>query len=112
MLNHFLSASCIVDGSLDLAAVADDPRILEETIDISLREASDPIEIELVKHSAEVLPLGEDGAPAQSGLKTLEAQFFKQALIIADWVSPFGVVIVEKLRRSTTPVAAWFSIGS
>ena len=55
---------------------------------------------------AEVLALGEDGAPAQSGLKTLQTQFLEQAMIITDRETPFGVVIAEELRCGTAPAAA------
>ena len=73
---------------------------------IALGETRNPVEIEIMEGRAEVLALGEDGAPAQSGLKTLQTQFLKQAMIITDRETPFGIVIVEKLRCGTAPAAS------
>lgn len=104
--DEFLSSLRIVDDCLDLAAMTDDAFLLEQTIEVVLGEARYPVEIEIMKRCSEVLALAEDGAPAQSGLKTLQAQFLKQAMIITYWETPFGIVIDEKLRSSTTPATA------
>src|SRR5712671_979935 len=88
----------IIDDRLDLAAVTDDPFVLEQTRDVALGEARDPVEIEIMEGGTEILALGEDRAPAQSGLKTLQVQFLEQAPIVIDRKAPFGVVIGEKLR--------------
>ncbi len=105
-LTSFLSPSCIVDDRLDLAAMADDAFILEQAVDVALGETRYPAEIEIMEGGAEVLALGQNGAPAQSGLKTLQTQFLEQAMIITDREPPFGIVIAEKLRCSTAPAAA------
>jgi hypothetical protein len=86
--------------------MADNAFILEQTPEIALGEARYPVEIEIMERCAEVLALGEDGAPAQSGLKTLQTQFLEQATIITDRETPFGIVIAEKLRCGATPPAA------
>ena len=52
----------IVDGRLDLAAMADDAVVREQAPDIAVGEARDPVEIEITERRAEVLALGEDGA--------------------------------------------------
>jgi len=65
-----------------------------------------------MERGAEVLALCEDGAPTQAGLEPFEAQFLEQAMVVADRKAPFGVVIVEKIRRRGGPAAAWFSIGT
>jgi hypothetical protein len=72
--DEFPRPPCIVEDGLDLAAMADNALVLEQTIVVALGEACYPIEIESVEGCAEVLALGEDGAPAQSELKPLEAQ--------------------------------------
>jgi len=56
----------IIDDCLDLAAVTNDPFVLEQMRDISLGEARYSVEIEIMEGGAEILALGEDGAPAQS----------------------------------------------
>ena len=40
--------------------------------------------IKLTERFAEVLPFGQDRAPAETGLKTLQAQLFKQAVVVGD----------------------------
>src|SRR5262245_1424965 len=104
--DELLSPSRIVDDRFDLAAMADDAFILEQTADVALRETRYPVEIEIMERCAEVLALCEDGAPAQSGLKTLQAQFLEQSLIITDREAPLGIVIAEKLRCGAGPAAA------
>jgi hypothetical protein len=102
--------SCIVDDSRDLAAMADDALILEQTSNVALAEARDPVEIETMEGRAEVLALGKNRAPAQSRLKTLQTQFLEQAKIVTDWKAPFGIVIVEKFRRGAAPAASCFAV--
>ena len=67
----------IIDGCLDLAAVADDSFVFEQTIKVALGEVRYPVKIEIMEGGAEIPALGEDGAPAQSGLKTLQTQFLE-----------------------------------
>jgi hypothetical protein len=93
-----LSAFCIVDGRFDLAPVADDARVLEETFDIFLFKTGDAVEIKIVKRGAEVFSLCQDGALAQSGLEPFQAQFLKQALIIVNRVTPFVVMVFHQDR--------------
>ena len=62
----------IVDDRLDLATVADDPFVLEQTSEVAPGEARYPVEIEIMEGGAEILALGENGAPTQSGLKALQ----------------------------------------
>ena len=86
--------------------MADDPFILEQSIKVALGEACYPVEVEIAECGTEVLALGEDGAPAQSRLKTLKAQLLEQAMVITDRETPFGIVIIEKLRCGIAPAAA------
>src|SRR5262245_7905671 len=53
----------------------------------------------------EILALGQDRAPAQSGLKTFQTQFFEQPPIITHRTTPFMVVIIQKFRRGAAPAA-------
>lgn len=47
LLDEFLGSSRIIDDRLDLAAVTNDPLILEQTIEVALGETRDPVEIEV-----------------------------------------------------------------
>src|SRR5262249_30217990 len=102
----------IVDDRLDLAAVADDPLVPEQTPDIAPGEACYPVEIEIMKGGTEILPFREDGGAAQSGLKALQTQFLEQAPIAVDGKAPLGIVIGQKLGSGRAPFAAWPPVGS
>src|SRR5690606_7297889 len=80
-----------------------DPGVAEQALDVLLGEARHPIEIETMESGAEVLALGEDGAPAQPRLETLEAQLLEQPAIVGDRESPFGVMVVKELGRRAAP---------
>jgi len=102
----------VVDDGLDLAPVADDASVLEQAFDIVFGEFGNAGEIESVESVAEVLSLGQDGAPAQTRLETLQAYLFEQASIVRDGEAPFGVVVGKKLRRRFAPAAARTAVGS
>src|SRR5690606_22748812 len=101
-----LGAASIVDHGFDLAAVADDALVGEEALDVACGEPRDAVEIEVVEGGAEVLALGEDRAPAEARLKSLEAELLEQATVVAHGVAPFVVVIGDVLRRGAAPPAA------
>jgi hypothetical protein len=84
--------------------------VFEQALDVAPCEARDPVEVKIVKCRTEVVALGKKGAPAQSGLKTLQTEFLQQAMIIGDGKTPFGVVMAKKLRCGATPAAACFAI--
>ncbi len=86
--------------------MADDAVILEQAFDVALAETRDPVEIEAMERGAEIPALGKDGAPAESGLETLQVQFLEQATIVGDREAPFGVVIAKEFRRRRAPAAA------
>ena len=86
--------------------------------EISLRllgfdaETGDAVDIETLERGAEVLALGEDGPPAQAGLKSLERQLLEQALVVRDRKSPLGVVIRQEFRCGSAPAATRLAIFS
>ncbi|GMU46216.1 MAG: hypothetical protein AMXMBFR26_09980 [Porticoccaceae bacterium] len=92
--------------------MADDARVLEQPLDISLVKVGDAVEIETVKGGAEILPLGEDRPPAQPGLKPFQTQFFEQTAVVRHRKTPLVVVVGEELRRRSAPAAAGLAVGS
>src|SRR5437773_5481735 len=111
-LDQLLGSAGIVDDGLDLAPMPDDPLVLHQPINITLGVTSDSIEIETVKSRSKVLALGEDGSPAQARLEAFQAEFLEETEIIAHRESPFGVVIVEKLRCGCAPTAPGLAVRS
>ena len=63
-LHELASPFRVVDDGLDLPAVADDARILQESGDVALREAREHVEIEVAEGGAKVFAFREDGAPS------------------------------------------------
>jgi hypothetical protein len=51
---------------------------------VAPRETRDSVEIEIEKCRAKIVALAKNGAPAQSGLKTLQTEFLEAATIIID----------------------------
>src|SRR5688572_11746583 len=92
--------------------MADDARILQQALHVAGGEASDAPEIEAMERRPKILSLGQDGAPAQPGLKTLQAQLLEQAPIVPDRETPLRIVILEELRRRAAPAATGPAIRS
>lgn len=110
--DQFLRAPGVVDDRFDLAAVAHDACVGQQAGDVAVRVAGDAVEIEAMEGAAEVVALGEDGAPAQAGLEALQAQLFEQAPVVIYRKTPFGVVVGEELGRGAAPAAARLAVGA
>jgi len=63
----------IRDRSLDLAAMADDPCVLQQACDVSVAELGHRFGIEPGEGRAEVLSFAQDRQPRKAGLEALEA---------------------------------------
>ncbi len=96
----------VVDGGFDFAAVADDGGVVEEAGYVPGGEAGDFGVIELAEGAAETFALVEDGEPTEAGLKAFEAELFKEAVIVVDGESPFGVVVEAVEGSGLAPPAA------
>jgi hypothetical protein len=59
----------------------------------------------------EGVALSQDREPAQSSLKSFEADLFEQAAVVGDWAPPFLVVIAEIERIAPCPPAARKTVG-
>jgi hypothetical protein len=96
----------VVDRRLDLAAVPDDPGVLEQARDVARVVAGHPLRIEAVEGFPEVFALAKDRDPAQARLEALEADLLEQAMVVADRPAPFFVVIAHVERIGSRPPAA------
>jgi hypothetical protein len=92
--------------------VTHNPFILEQSADIALGESRYLVKIEITEGSAKILSLGEYHSPAQSGLKTLQAQLLEQTKIITDREAPFSVMLGKKFRIRATRLTARFAVGA
>jgi hypothetical protein len=81
------------DRGLDLAAVADDRRVGEQTRDVVLAECGNPLRLEALEGGAKTLSLAQDGQPRQTGLEAFEAEPFVEAALVADRPAPLLIVV-------------------
>jgi len=75
--HQFQSAAGIIDGTLDLLAVADDAGILQEYFYFTFTILCYLLEVKSGKSFPEVFPLPQNGEPAQTRLKTFQADLFE-----------------------------------
>ena len=91
----------VVDGGVDLQAIADDAGVGEETVAIDLAIAGDHVRIEAVVGAPETLALLQDGLPRQPGLVDLEDEPLEEPGVVAQREAVFGVVVraVDRVAR-------------
>src|ERR1700739_3950274 len=71
-LDQLDAAAGVRDHSLDLAAVADDRGVGQQSRDVAITELGDDAEVEPGERAPERLALAQDREPRQSGLEALE----------------------------------------
>jgi len=81
------------DRRLDLAAVADDRGVGQETLDVALAESGDPVGLEALEGGAEALTLAQDRQPGEAGLEAFEAEPLVEAALVAYRPAPLLVVV-------------------
>src|SRR5262249_33769450 len=91
--------SGVADGTFDLEPVANDPRILQQTFDLSRREACNARSIEAHKGTAIGFPFLEDCFPAQPSLRALEREELEKCLVVVGRNTPLAIVIHDTERR-------------
>src|SRR5690606_2032449 len=55
---------------------------------------------------------GQDGAPAQAGLKTLQADFLEQPDVVGHRKAPFAVVVGLEFGGGGAPAATGLTVGA
>ena len=93
------------DRRLDLAAMADDPGVAEEPLDVAVAEARDALGIEAAEATAERLALAQDRDPGEPRLEALEAQPLVEAALVAYRPPPLLVVVRDVRRVGRRPAA-------
>src|SRR5690554_7478708 len=103
----------VVDCCFDLATMADDAGIRQQSLHVLLGEAHHFVDFKITEGGPEVLALGQNSAPAQTGLKAFQAQLLEQAPVVGYRETPLLVVIGEKqFRRIAAPTATKGVIGA
>src|SRR5690606_17842228 len=83
----------VVDGRLDLCAVANNPWVGHELLDLFWAEAGNTAWVKLLKNFSKMWPLAQDRDPRQSCLESLERQLLKYLLVTVEGMTPLLVVI-------------------
>src|SRR5206468_12080279 len=99
-------AARVVDRRFDLAAMADDPRVAEQPLDVAGAEAGDSRGVEAGERAPEGVALVEDRDPAEPGLEAFEAELLEQTRFVVDREAPFTVVVFAVGRARLAPGAA------
>ncbi len=88
------------------------PGIGQKSLHIGFIKSRDTFWIETGKSGPERLPFGQNGPPAQTGLKAFQTEFFKQTPVIGNGKPPFMIVVGFILFRRRAPSAARLSVPS
>ncbi len=72
----------VVDGGFDLGAVANDAGVAHQARHVARAESGHDRRFEIAKGPAEVLPLAQDGQPAQAGHESFEAELLEESPVI------------------------------
>ena len=108
---QFDHAFGVVDGRGDLACVANNAGVNHQPLNVRRIEARNLLSFEVREGAPKVLALVQDGQPAQTRLKTFEADFFKQPALVGDGEAPFGVVVPAVVGGGFAPPAAVGVVG-
>src|SRR5918993_2318212 len=108
------AAKLLLDGDVctrishrafNLEPIANNPRVLQKSLDPHWSEPRYPRRIEVEECFAIRLALFQNGLPAQTGLRTFECQELEQRPVVVHRNAPLGVVIFNA-ERSSCPAAA------
>src|SRR5690554_1208664 len=108
---QFKVASGIVDHRTYFESITDDARVLQQALLVLLGKAGDGFRIKVGISVAIALLLSQDGDPAQTCLLAVQAQLFKQRLVIVLRAAPDGVVVMHVEWVGATPGAAFAILG-
>ena len=101
----------VPDRRLDLAAMADDPGVAEQPLDVALVEVGDPLDRESGERLPKALPLAQDRQPREPGLEALEREQLEQRIVAALLAPPLVVVVGAVERILSAPPAARSPVG-
>jgi len=110
LFNKFNSPTSVVDGGLDLASMTNYTRVLYQPFYATAVETGYLVEIKALERLAEVLPFSENRQPTQSRLKSFQAYFLEQTIVVSNREAPFIVVVVSVECVCSAPPAAGNSV--
>ena len=105
--------SRVVDGRLDLGAVADDGRVPDELVDVLVGHGGDLGDAEVMERFAEGVSFAEDDRPAQPGLEHAQGKRLEHGGLVQGADAPDLVVVAaERGAARSSPRAPRPAVGS
>jgi hypothetical protein len=111
-VDQFHSPTGVVDDGFDLASMTHDARVIEQTLDVRIVISGHGWNFETRKGGPEVCALGQDRAPAETGLETFQAQLLEKSALVGDGVAPLCVVVVKEIGSRPRPSASRRTAGA
>lgn len=84
----------VLDGGIDLGAIADDAGVEEETFNVVFVKSGHAGDVEVVEEQAVALATVEDGAPGEAGLGAFETDELEEVTVAVNGDAPLEVVIL------------------
>src|SRR5215207_10516908 len=103
---HLAGGLRVRDRRLDLLAVADDPGVAEQALDVLVVVPGDLLDVEAVEGATEVLALAQDREPGKARLERLQGEPLEQLVLAVQRPTPLGVVVLDVVGRAERPPAA------
>jgi hypothetical protein len=101
----------ILDRGLDLGAIADDPLVGQQPLQVCVTEGRDAANLESGECGSEGLALAKDRQPREAGLERLQAEALIETSIVEDRAAPLAIVVADVLRRGSGPPATRAPVG-
>ncbi len=96
----------VVDGAVELPAVADDAVVLHQPVYVLRGHLCYFFHVEVVEGFAVSFAFAEDGNPGESCLCAFEHEEFEEGLVVGDGPPPFFVVVFGVQGVCSCPAAA------
>ena len=94
-MNDVEKDAAVRDARLDLAAVADDARILHERIYLCCVECGDALREKALVGTAEILALVQDRRPREPRLKRLQEEELIECVIVVERDAPLLIMVLD-----------------
>jgi len=102
---YFQECLSVPYSCIDFLAIAYNAGIGKQCLPFVISISGNFISVEIVKGLAKIVPLFQNGGPAQSCLKTIQHDEFKQGSVIMNRYTPFFIVI-----RKTDPTTGLLQV--
>jgi hypothetical protein len=99
-------------GTENLEAIAYDPRVKEDLLQLLVAVTGDLVDIEIVEQVTIALSLAQYGNPGKARLSSLQDEELEKGLVVPDRYTPLLIVVLNVQRIVPTPAAARYHPNS